>query len=180
MGFLIIDFFREKVGEMKLIRMIEKVPPEFGGGVGGGGIFPGRRIEVYAEPEFPIPHAHILKRGETKNDDNVCVCLFAATYFKHKSGRGEFNSKDRKKFVKAMKTEPQEKDMYKAGMPSDTYWGLLCNAWNNKNPKFKFRVPSEMPDYRHMNTSFSEAMRILHTLALYDFDDNEIKDLLIA
>ena len=143
---------------MRLIRLSELLPPPSFGG------YDGFTVHVYGG-EGSIPHAHLLRKGENRNTNKICICLHSDTYFHNEKlktndrrSRG-LSGGDRDNLLDYMLSEPtKDKDIY------SNRWEQLCGEWNIRNPKHRFTKPAVMPHYDRMSTSPEEADEILKVL----------------
>ena len=141
-------------------------PPAYGG-------FSSFKLYVYSG-EGRIPHAHLLRHGENRNTNKICICLHSDTYFHNeklktndRQSRG-LSGSDREELLLYMLSAPVDS---KSSPPDNNYrnrWEQLCGDWNTMNPQYKFTRPREMPHYDRMKTSPEEADKILERLEIRD------------
>ena len=139
-------------------------PPAYGG-------FSSFKLYVYSG-EGRIPHAHLLRHGENRNINEICICLHSDTYFHNeklktndRQSRG-LSGGDREELLLYMLSAPVDS---KSSPPDNNYrnrWEQLCGDWNAMNPQYKFIRPQEMPSYDKMSTSPEEADKILSKLRI--------------
>lgn len=150
---------------MRLVKLSELMtPPSYGG-------FSSFTLYVYSG-EGSIPHAHLLRHGENRNTNKICICLHSDTYFHNEKlktndrrSRG-LSGGDRDELLLYMLSAPIDS---KTSPPDNNYknrWEQLCGDWNALNPDHKFNRPLVMPHYDKMATSPDEADEILKKLRI--------------
>ena len=150
---------------MRLVRLNELMtPPAYGG-------FSNFVLYVY-NGEGNIPHAHLLRHGENRNTNKICICLHSDTYFHNEKlktndrrSRG-LSGDERYELLLYMISAPVDS---KSSPPDNNYknrWEQLCGDWNAMNPRYAFTRPSVMPHYDLMKTPTDEADEILKKLRI--------------
>ena len=104
------------------------------------------KLEVYSG-EGPIPHFHLVSKGENDRDKKIdtCICIFEARYFDHGTHVSTLSSKELKVLNEFLKEQKNP--------IGGTYWDIIATQWYELNPdnitRYQY-INKKQPDYTHM------------------------------